>query len=314
MIQEILKNDGRYGGLTIMNEIVYVATDWWGFGATLMAGVLTAISTMAAVIYTNSRTKKQLKEQEITFENERKEEFKRSKFVVIKPTLMLTTFTGLLDRLIVQNEYDRVLLFSGEDGFEFYDDMQKQCSQTCRLLMIENKTDIDISEVAISTKTILHNMNTDAVWTYNTSNGASFLRGHESILIRVADQAQFEKILSMNADKIPSTLNFECRIEYSTLAGQRVTYIYEIEICNDRRIEVKKDGIENVVDISQKVVLTPTTFRNLQDSISGIDRSAYSWEKMGQAQMRGIMLQYSMQSTEQNRTLPEQTDDDNARQ
>ena len=78
----------------------------------------------------------------------------------------------------------------------------------------------------------------------------------------------------MNADKIPSTLNFECRIEYSTLADQRITYTYEIEICNDRRIEVKKDGIEGVTDLSQKVVVVPTTFRNLQDSIYGIDRSA----------------------------------------
>lgn len=298
------------GGLNMTNEIVYVATDWWGVGATLLAGILTAVATMAAVIYTNNQTKKQLKEQEIKFENEREEEFKRSKFVVIKPTLMLTTFTGLLDKLIIQNDYNRILLFSGEDGFEFYDDKQKQGSQFSRLLMIENKADINISEIAISTKTILRNMETDAVWTYKTNNGAGFLRGHESILIRVADQIQFEKILAMNADKIPSTLNFECRIEYSTLARQRITYAYEIEICNDRRIEVKKDGIENVTDISQEIILVPTTFRNLQDSISGIDRSAYSWEKMGQAQMRGIMQQYGMQSIEQNRTLSEQTDVD----
>lgn len=113
-----------------MNEIVYVATDWWGFGATLVADVLTANATMAAVIYTNSKTKKQLKEQEIRFENEQKEEYKRSRFVVIKPTLMLTTFTGLLDKLIVYNDYNRVLLFSGEDGFDFFDDRQKQFSQT----------------------------------------------------------------------------------------------------------------------------------------------------------------------------------------
>ena len=297
-----------------MDEIVYVATDWWGFGATLIAGILTAIATMAAVIYTNSRTKKQLREQEIKFENERKEEFKRSKFVVIKPTLMLTTFAGLLDKLIVQNEYDRVLLFSGEDGFEFYDDKQKQCSQICRLLTIENKTDIDISEVVISTKTALRNMDTDALWTYSTKNCASFLRGHESIIIRVTDQSQYEKILSMNADNVSSNLNFECRIEYSTLAGQRITYIYEIEIRNDRRIEVKRDGVEDVADITQKVALVPTTFRNLQDSISGIDRSAYSWEKMGQAQMRGIMFQYNMQTTEQNRTLPERAGNDGSQQ
>lgn len=293
-----------------MKEIVYVATDWWGFGATLVAGILTAISTMAAVIYTNSRTKKQLKEQEIKFENERKEEYKRSKFVVIKPTLMLTTFTGLLDKLIVYNDYNRGLLFSGEDGFDFFDDRQKQFSQTCRLLQIENRTDIDINEVAIRTKTSLRNRNTDALWTYNTNNCTSLLRGRESIFIRVADQTQFEKILSMNADKIPSTLNFECRVEYSTLADQRITYIYEIEISNDRRIEVKKDGIEGVTDLSQKVVVVPTTFRNLQDSISGIDRSAYSWEKMGQASMRGIMSQYSSQLTEQNHTLPDQADAD----
>ena len=118
----------------------------------------------------------------------------------------------------------------------------------------------------------------------------------------------------MNADNVSSNLNFECRIEYSTLAGQRITYIYEIEIRNDRRIEVKRDGVEDVADITQKVALVPTTFRNLQDSISGIDRSAYSWEKMGQAQMRGIMLQYNMQSTEQNRTLPERADNDGSQQ
>ena len=54
-----------------MKEIIYVTTDWWGFGATLMASIITAVATMAAVIYTNSRTKKQLKEQEMKFENER---------------------------------------------------------------------------------------------------------------------------------------------------------------------------------------------------------------------------------------------------
>ena len=165
---------------------------------------------------------------------------------------MLTTLTGLLDKLIVQNDYERVLLFSGEDGFDFYDDVQKQRSQTCRLLLIENRTDIDISDVSISTKTVLRNMNTDALWTYNTNNCSSFLRGRESILIRVADQVQFEKILSMNADNVPSILNFECEIEYSTLADQRITYVYKIEICNDRRIEVKKDEIKNVTDISKR--------------------------------------------------------------
>lgn len=72
---------------------------------------------------------------------------------------------------------------------------------------------------------------------------------------------------------------------------------------------MKKDGIEEVANLSQKVVVVPTTFRNLQDSISGIDRSSYSWEKMGQASMRGVMSQYSSLA-EQNHTLPVQTDND----
>lgn len=293
---------------TLTNDIIHVATDWWGFGATLVAGVLTAIATMAAVIYTNSRTKKQLEKQEIKFENERKEEFKRNKYVVIKPMLLLTSFTGVLDRLIVQNDYSRTLLFSGVDGFDFFDDVEKRSIQRCRMLLIENKTDINISEIKITTNTTLRNMNTDKLWTYSTDNGASFLRGYESIIIRIADQTQYEQILSMNADKIPSTLNFECRVEYSTLADQRITYIYEIEICNDRRIEVKKDGIESVVDLSQKVTITPTIFRNLQDVISGIDRIEYSWEKMGQAQMRGIWSQYNPQPAEQGQTLNRESD------
>ena len=73
---------------------------------------------------------------------------------------------------------------------------------------------------------------------------------------------------------------------------------------------MKKDGIEGVTDLSQKVVVEPTTFRNLQDSISGIDRSAYSWEKMGQASMRGFMSQYSSKLSQQNHTFSNQTDAD----
>ena len=82
------------------------------------------------------------------------------------------------------NDYNRVLLFSGEDEFDFFDDRQKQCSQICQLLQIENKTDIDINEVAVSTKTSLRNMNTDALLTYNTNNCTSLLRGHESIFYK----------------------------------------------------------------------------------------------------------------------------------
>lgn len=60
----------------------------------------------------------------------------------------------------------------------------------------------------------------------------------------------------------------------------------------------------------EKVVVVPKTFRNLQDSISAIACSAYSWDKMGQTSMRGIMSQYNSQLAEQNHTLPNQTNVD----
>ena len=73
-------------------------------------------------------------------------------------------------------------------------------------------------------------MSTDEQITYTTKNCASFLRGHESIVLRLANQQQYEMILSMNEKKLPSLLKFECVIEYLTLANQRIKYasLYEL--------------------------------------------------------------------------------------
>lgn len=227
-----------------INEIQNLGPDWLSIGATVFSGIITALATMGAVIYTNFKNNAQIKKQEEKYALERKEQFQQSKYVVLKPTLLLMPLFGLLDRLIVQNDYNRILLYSGEDGFEFFDDEQKRSGQKCRLLLIENRTDLDVKDVSISTRTILKNMNTDEIVNYTTKNCASFLRGHESIVLRLANQQQFDMILSMNEKKVPSLLTFECAIEYLTLANQRIKYIYQIMINNDRRIEVEKDGIE----------------------------------------------------------------------
>lgn len=282
-----------------INEIQTLGPDWWNFVATIFSGVITALATMGAVIYTNKKSNAQLKKQEEKYALERKEQFRQSKYVVLKPTLLLMPLFGLLDRLIVQSDYNRVLLYSGEDGFEFFDDDHKRIAQTCRLLLIENKTDLDIKDVSISTETILKNMSTDEQSTYKTKNCASFLRGHESIVLRLANQQQYEMILSMNEKKLPSLLKFECVIEYLTLANQRLKYVYRININNDRRIEIEHDGIELVHDDSESRAQTTTIFRNLQDYISGVDRNAYAWEKMGQAQMKGMLSQYNYQNERQ---------------
>ena len=283
-----------------MNEQIIVATDWWSVGATIFSGVITAIATVGAVIYTNYRTKKQLKEQEARHEKDRTEHFKQSKYVVIKPTLLINTFSNILDKIIIQNDYDRVLLFSGEDGFEFFDDVEKRTSQICRMLLLENNTTIDIRDVMLTTKSTITNMNTEKRYTYETNNGANLIRGKESIIIRLVNQTQFTEILEMNKNQIPNLLDFLCEIEYTTLANQRIKYVYQIRINNDRRIENIKDGIESITDINETITVTSTIFKNLQDYISLIDRSAYSWEKMGMAQMRGIMTQYFLNSAQQN--------------
>ena len=60
-------------------------------------------------------------------------------------------------------------------------------------------------------------MSTDEQITYTTKNCSSFLRGHESIVLRLANQQQYEMILSMNKKQIPSLLKFECIICFTKI-------------------------------------------------------------------------------------------------
>ena len=91
-----------------INKIQLLGPEWWAFWATIFSGVITALATMGAVIYTNHKSNAQLKKQEEKYALERKEQFQQSKYVVLKPTLLLMPLFGLLDRLIVQNDYNRV--------------------------------------------------------------------------------------------------------------------------------------------------------------------------------------------------------------
>lgn len=287
----------------MQNEIIptatTIATDWWIFGATIFGGILTALATMWAVIYSNKKTREQIYEQNIKNERERKEQNKLEKMVVIKPIHMVNSFNSLLDMMIVQNNWDRILLFSGEDGFEFYDDQQKRSSQQCRILLIENKSDYDIKSIKLTTKSLLSTVSDERI-VYKTENYADFLRSKEDIAIRILNQTQYEKIVQMHKDGISSEIDFECIIEYSTLANQRVRYVYKINIKNDKRIEILKDEVESVIDLDDPVSVVPSIFRNLQDSISGVDRAAYSWEKIGYAQMRGALAQFNPTIMQQN--------------
>lgn len=267
---------------------VSVITDWWVIAATIISGILAATATLGAVIYSNNQTKKQLIQQENKFAEERREQYKRSKYVVIRPSLLLTSLNNLLDRLIVHDDYNRVLLFSGDDGFDFFDNPNKRSTQICRLLQIENYSLNDIIDVEIKTNTIMQNKDNNERLLYTTNNYIALLRSQERIIIRLTNQAQYESIIKMNHEKTPHDLQFTCSVVYTTLAEQRIQYRYQIAISNDKQIEIIYDGIESVVDSTNKQTFAASPFRNLQDYISSIDRSAYSWEKMMQTQLHVV--------------------------
>lgn len=278
------KNQQLYGGSNM--------TDWWGNAAVIISGIITACASLGAVVYTNVKTKKQFVSQEEKYNKEKQEQEKKSKHAIIKPSYRLVTFNQVLDSLVISNDYNRVLLFSGDDGFEFYDDTNKRNEQTQRILYIENKSGNDIKNVKISSCTKLTNISTNETIDYKTNNFTFLLRNGESIIIRLKSQEQFNRIIEMNRAHIPSEILFRCVIEYETMADQTINYIYEVSIQNDTIINVISDGVVSEEDTNKnrKIPTTQSVFRNLQDSISTIDRSAYAWQKMGESQVRALYL------------------------
>lgn len=266
---------------------IIIDTDWYIIIATIMSGVIAAIGTLVAVIISNKETRKQLLTQQEMHIKERKEQERKDKMVIVKPTIILSSFTGILENLIIQNNYNRELLFSGDDGFDFFDDTYKQQVQRCKILHIENCSSNIITDVCFVTNSCLENRNTNEKIYYNTKNAIKILRSKECFDIRLANQEQYECIVHMNSNSIPSEFKFDSIIEYSTEAGQRVTYSYSVNISNDRVTEIIKDGIDKIVD-DVNVDLDTTVFRNLQDYIC-VDRNEYVWEKMGRSQVKGMM-------------------------
>ncbi|MBR6730849.1 MAG: hypothetical protein IKL90_05885 [Alphaproteobacteria bacterium] len=74
--------------------IMEATTDWWMFGATIFAGVLTAIVTFIAVWYTNKKTV-ELYEKDKEYQN------RRNNMVIIKPTIKMGSFFGIIEELIL---------------------------------------------------------------------------------------------------------------------------------------------------------------------------------------------------------------------
>lgn len=278
---------------TVTNAI----TDWWMFGATLGTGILTAIITYIAVVYTNKKTV-ELYEKDKTYKN------RRDNMVIIKPTIKWSCFFSVIEELILFNIRDRVLLLSSEkDGFDFFDDNTKK-DQNNRLFSIKNESKCDIHLIKIDVKTILKT-NSDAIIEDHYENVVHILRSNEEIILRMHNTEQRNKIWDELAKNNQTTLFFNCNINYLTSANEQICYNFNSEIINipEKRIIDEREIISNEVKISiikdeykilEKRTLPenmPTSvYRNMQDYVI-LDRVKYIHNKIGAAQAQGVMSQ-----------------------
>ena len=262
-----------------MDEII-IKTDWWMFFATIFAGCISAFATAFAVIYTNKKTRERLEEQQQRFDIQKEEEFKREKFVIINPMLLCATCTGLLDRIIVSNNFQRTLLLSGLDGFDFFEKKENAGIDKYRMIQFDNPSNNNIYNIQIDTNSILVNTESKETFQYQTYNGIYFLRSKESFILRLIDKKQFDLIISLRKKGILTGLRFECRITYSTEAKQRITYSFIIEIKNEYQINYIEDGVIKTVDEKENTEIRLTPFKNLQDYANNLDRAVFVYQKM----------------------------------
>lgn len=280
-------------------EIIMEAiTDWWMFGATIFAGVLTAIVTFIAVWYTNKKTV-ELYEKDKEYQN------RRNNMVIIKPTIKMGSFFGIIEELILFNIRDRVLLVSSDkDGFDFFDDNEKRNIQNNRLFSIKNESKKDIHSVKLDIKTILKT-SSDAKIEDHFSNFVNLLRGNEEIIVRMHNTEQRDKLWEELDKNNQTILNFDGTIDYLTSANEQVRYNFEAEIvnipekttienqdvvCNNAKISILKDEYKILEKRILKDNMKTSVYRNMQDYVN-LDRVKYIHQKIGAAQAQGAMTQ-----------------------
>lgn len=273
-------------------------TDWWMFGATIFAGILTAIMTYIAVRYTNKKTI-ELYERDNNYQN------KRDNLVIIKPTIKMGSFFGIIEELILFNIRDRVLLISSDkDGFDFFDNTEKRNIQNNRMFSIKNESKKDIHSITIDIKTVLKT-SSDAKIEDHFFNVVNLLRGNEEIIVRMHNTEQRDKLWEELDKNNQATLNFDCVIDYLTSANEQIRYNFEAEIvnipekviiesqeviCNNAKISILKDEYKVLKQSSLNDNMKTSVYRNMQDYVN-LDRVKYLHQKIGAAQAQGAMSQ-----------------------
>ena len=87
------------------SQIINNVTDWWMFGATIGAGILTALVTIITVFYTNKWTAERYEKDKI-YQNQ------KNNLVIIKPILRFCSFSNIIDEVITYNMRERILVLS----------------------------------------------------------------------------------------------------------------------------------------------------------------------------------------------------------
>ncbi|MCL2405320.1 MAG: hypothetical protein FWC92_07215 [Defluviitaleaceae bacterium] len=272
--------------------LVETITDWNIFGVTISVGILTILSTVIAVWYTNKKTRE-------LYEETRDEERKQNAMSLIKPSVRYSTFLDIREKLLLDGDDERMLLLSSKkDGFGFYDDESRENEMHC-IFSICNEGNNRIEHINITTTTIL-TTDTEAEKPSDSTNSVKLLRKNERIFLRVHSDEQRQIRLNCIDKKEIVKTEFHCTINYLTIAGQQICYEYKIAITDMPKTDEKgkttykrKPEIINdeylpvdVISIDKRVLAS--SFRDLQENLT-FDGFGYRYRKIGDRQMTGTL-------------------------
>ena len=272
--------------------LVETVTDWNMFFVALGVGILSVVATIIAVWYTNKKTRD-------LYEETREEERKQNAMSVIKPSLRNASFTDLREKLILDNNEDRMLLLSSEkEGFEFYDDDERQGDYHF-LLLIRNEGENTIRPVTISILSYLKTKS-DVKISDDYNCIVKLLRKNEGIVLRIHNTEQRNKYWECLEKKETIETTFNCTIKYLTLANQQICYEYSIKVTDipkfdkdgsakySRKTEIIKDEYATTDIVSIDTSEPGSPFRDLQENLT-LDGFGYRYRKIGDKQMTGTL-------------------------
>jgi len=273
--------------------LVETVTDWNMFFVALAVGILSTLATIIAVWYTNKKTRD-------IYEETREEERNQNAMSVIKPSIRNASFTDIREKLILDNNEDRMLLLSSaKEGFEFYDDDERQGDYHF-LLLIRNEGENTIRPVTIEVHSALKTTSEKEL-PDDFKCVVKLLRRNEGVVLRIHNTEQRDKYWECLGRKETIETIFKCTINYLTLADQQICYEYSIKVTDipkfdkegnvmkyGRKTEIIKDEYAPTDIVSIDTNESGSPFRDLQENLT-LDGFGYRYRKIGDRQMTGTL-------------------------